>query len=190
MKIFLRAFEKDDLHLLNQWHNDSEINSLTTGVKRYVSSEYDMKWLEEKMLDNNTQVYCAVCENETKRMIGYTSLNNIDYINRKAFWGGLVIGDKKDRSKGYATSASIEILKYGFCELGLNKICAVWLAEHKTAIFQGKLLGFVEEGWLRQDVFKGNKYHDVLVMSILKTDFEKRHLEELKLQQPKEKITK
>jgi ribosomal-protein-alanine N-acetyltransferase len=95
--VFLRAFEKDDLFLLNEWHNDENINSLTTGRKYFVSSEYDKKWIEERVLDNYNQVYCAICDNETKKMVGYTSLTKIDYINRKAFWGGLIIGDKKSR---------------------------------------------------------------------------------------------
>ena len=177
MKVYLRAFETTDLELLNQWHNDEEINLLTTGRKYFVSSEYDKKWLENKMFDNNSQVYCAICETESKKMIGYTGLTEIDYVNRKAFWGGLVIGDKAARNKGFATSASIQILKYGFCELGLNKIWAYWLDEHKTALFTtGKMLGFVKEGLLRQDVFKGNKFHDVIIMSLLKADFEKRIL--------------
>lgn len=176
-KVYLRAFEPSDLKLINNWHNDDEINLLTTGRRYFVSSEYDKKWLENKMLDNNSQVYCAICETETDNMIGYTGLSEIDYVNRKAFWGGLVIGDKASRSKGYATSAAIQILSYGFFELGLNKIWGYWLDDHKTAFFTtGQMLGFVKDGLLRQDVFKGNKFHDVYIMSLLKSDFEKKQL--------------
>jgi ribosomal-protein-alanine N-acetyltransferase len=177
MSIYLRAFEPGDLELINKWHNDDEINSLTTGRKYFVSSEYDKKWLLDKMLDNKSQVYCAICEEVSKKMIGYTGLTEIDYLNRKAFWAGLVIGDKSSRSKGYATSTSIKILSYGFYELGLNKIWGYWLDDHKTAQFTtGLMLGFVKEGLLREEVFKGNKFHDVFIMSLLKVDFEKYKL--------------
>ena len=45
MEVYLRAFEITDLTLINKWHNDDEINSLTGGNKYFVSSEYDKKWL-------------------------------------------------------------------------------------------------------------------------------------------------
>jgi hypothetical protein len=61
--------------------------------------------------------------------------------------------------------------------LGLNRIWADWLDDHKLAQFTtGKMLGFVKEGVLRQAVFKENSYHDVIVMSLLKTEFEKLFL--------------
>jgi len=175
--VYLRAFEVSDLELLNSWHNDQDINSLTTGRKYFVSTEYDRKWIEERMLDNYNYVYCAICEYGSSKMVGYTNLTKIDYINRKAFWGGLIIGDENSKSKGYATSAAIQILKYGFCELGLNRIWADWLDDHTVAQFTtGKMLGFVQEGVSRQAVYKDNSYHDVIVMSLLKSEFEKKHL--------------
>ncbi|MDB5249637.1 MAG: N-acetyltransferase [Segetibacter sp.] len=173
LKVYLRAFESADLTLLNEWHNDEEINSLTGGRKHFVSSEYDKKWLEDKMLNNTKQLYWAICETATRNMVGYTSLNDIDFVNRKAFMGGLVIGDKATRSKGYATKAAILLLNYGFYELGLNKIYATCLSEHKTVVLTFLMLGFKRDGILRQDVFKGNKFRDVIMVSLLKEEYEK-----------------
>lgn len=173
-KIFLRAFEPADLALLNQWHNDDEINSLTGGRKYFVSSEYDRKWLDDKMLNNTRQVYCGICEKETGKLVGYTSLNDIDFANRKAFMGGLVIGDKASRNKGYASKAAILLLNYGFFELGLNKIYGTCLSDHKTVLLTFMMLGFKKDGILRQDVFKGNKFHDLIMISLLKEEYEKQ----------------
>ena len=172
MKIFLRAFEPDDLKLINEWHNDEDINSQTGGVKYFVSSFYDKKWLEDKMLNNRDNVYCAICEHESAKMVGYISLNNIDYRNRKADWGGIVLGDKTKRSKGYASEASFQILKYGFEELGLNKVTGYWLESNTASIIIGKLFGFRKEGTLRQDVFKNGEFRDVTVMSIIKEEYQ------------------
>ena len=33
MKVYLRAFENEDLELIHQWQTDEEINSLTGGNK-------------------------------------------------------------------------------------------------------------------------------------------------------------
>lgn len=174
MEIYLRAFEMKDLELLNRWHNDSEINTHTGGRKYFVSPDYDRKWLEEKIFNNQNQVYCAICEQLTSKMVGYISLNDIDLINRHAFWGGILIGDKNYRNKGVATQAAIKLLKYGFFEIGLNKIHGRWLTENKTSIFLGQMLGFRKDGLLRKEVFKNNQYYDVLIMSILKEEFEQK----------------
>jgi hypothetical protein len=37
------------------------------------------------MLNDQNQIYCAICKDENQKMMGYTSLNEMDYINRKAF---------------------------------------------------------------------------------------------------------
>lgn len=171
MKVYLRAFESDDLSLLNKWHNDNEINQLTCGNSYFVSSFYDKQWIEEKMLNNNENVYCAICEKQTSKMIGYLSLNHIDYRNSKAVWGGIIIGDKQSRSKGYASNATFLILKYAFEELGLNKITGYWQESHNTSIVLGQMMGFKKEGVLRGDVFKDGNYKNVVIMSILKEEY-------------------
>jgi ribosomal-protein-alanine N-acetyltransferase len=173
--IFLRAFEISDLELLNKWHNDDQINILTGGRKHFVSKEYDKKWLEDKMLNNANQIYCAICCSENGKMIGYISLTGIDFVNRNAFWGGIIIGDLNARSKGYASKAAILLMNHAFFELGLLKVYGNWLAENKVSIFTAKMIGFKQEGILRSHIFKNNVLHDVLIMSILKNEFEQKN---------------
>lgn len=175
--VYLRAFELKDLELINKWHNDVNLNSLTCGRKFFVSSLYDRNWIEDKILNNQNQVYCAICEVESNNMIGYSSLNSINYVNKNAFWGGIVIGDYKARNKGYASQAAFQLMKYGFYELGLIKITGKWLPENKISVFMAKNLGFKQEGLLRKDVYKNNQFYDVLIMSILKEEFEHKYCE-------------
>jgi RimJ/RimL family protein N-acetyltransferase len=171
MKVYLRAFESQDLDLLHKWHNDDEINMVTGGRKFFISKERERKWLEDKMLNDRDQLYCAICIAESLKMIGFTSLNEIDYVSRKAVWGGIAIGDSTERGKGYAKSASILLFNHGFNELNLNKIYGRWLASNEGSIILGKKLGFKQDGILREELFKGNKFHDIIVMSLLKSEF-------------------
>lgn len=173
--IYLRAFEMRDLSLLNVWHNDAELNRWTCGQKRYVSEDYDREWLMDKIHNNTTQVYAAICDKDQGQMVGYISLNDINYVNRTAQWGGVVIGYSGARNKGYATQAAVELFRYAFSQLGLNKITGRWMSGHPTSILMGRLLGFYQEGLLRQEVFKNGTFHDVLIMSILKSEFEAKY---------------
>jgi RimJ/RimL family protein N-acetyltransferase len=168
--MILRAFEPSDLPLINKWHNSQELNMLTCGRKYFISEEYDKEWLNDKIFNNTFQVYLAICS-DPSTMIGYISLNEINSVNRTAQWGGVFIGNDYFRNKGYATEAAINILKYGFLELNLQKISGHWLNAHLTSIMMGKLLGFKQEGVLRREVYKNGIYNDVIIMSMLKEEF-------------------
>ena len=92
--IFFRAFEENDHVLINKWRNDKNIQTLTGRAFRYISSQMEKEWVKDKMFNNTKDIYLAICLNdESCKMIGYCSINSIDYINRSAEQGGLVIGD-------------------------------------------------------------------------------------------------
>lgn len=41
------------------------------------------------MMDNRKDIYLAICLNDdSRKMVGYVSVNNIDYLNRTAVGGG------------------------------------------------------------------------------------------------------
>lgn len=171
-KIFLRALELNDLDLIHKWQTDDNINKLTGGNKFFISKERVKRWIEDKIHNDTKQIYCAICECQSGNMIGYASLNNIDFINRKADWGGILIGDYEARNRGFASQAATLLMRHGFFELGLQKISGKFISSHQVSIFMAKMLGFKVEGTLRREVFKNNAYHDILLMSILKEEFE------------------
>ena len=92
--IFLRPFKENDHLLINKWRNDPEIQKMTGGPIRYVSLEIEREWVLSRMKDNIRNIYWAIClNNESEKMVGYISLNNIDHLNKCADAGGTVIGD-------------------------------------------------------------------------------------------------
>jgi len=88
-----------------------------------------------------------------------------------------VIGDKSQWGKGYATEAMELIIEYGFNQLNLNMIYlgVVQFNERAAALY--KRVGFVEEGRLRQRVYRDGSYHDELSMSMLRTEWMTRREE-------------
>lgn len=170
--VFLRAFEPDDYILINQWRNDPDIQRLVAGHRRFVSSEMEKEWVRSKMLNNTTDIYLAICTNDQeKKMIGYLSINNIDHWNRTACAGGIVIGDKDSQNGFAAIEASLLQLEYVFNELNMHKIYGSCLAEHQTSILLSMGLSYKIEGTLRDNKFKGGKYHDEVVFSLLENEY-------------------
>jgi RimJ/RimL family protein N-acetyltransferase len=170
-RVYLRALDVEDYSLINKWHNDDEIQSLTGGNRYYVSSTMEKRWVEEKALDNSKDVYWAICLRETDEMIGYMSINKIDWRNRKVDWGGIVVGDGTNRGKGFALEAAYLMMEYVFCELGLHRLSGHWLEEHTASILMGKKLGFRQEALLRDSVYKNGAFHNEVIMSILESEF-------------------
>ena len=105
--------------------------------------------------------------------IGTIFIKNIDHKNHNGEYG-IFIGEESARGKGYARFATKEILKYGFEELNLHRIHLTVMADNISAIKSYKNSGFVVEGILRDAYLKDDKFIDILMMSILKSDWEAR----------------
>jgi [ribosomal protein S5]-alanine N-acetyltransferase len=171
-QVYLRAFELDDYILTHKWRCDDEIQDLLGGNKYFVSSEREKQWIAEKTIGSNNELYLAICKKNNNEMIGYTGVKDIDRINRQALVHGLIIGDKKNRNLTYSTEALFLLLNYLFSEMGIHRVYGYWLEEHKSSLLFGKMLGFVKEGILRDAVFKNNRFHNLVLGSILEVDFE------------------
>ncbi len=96
-------------------------------------------------------------------------LTGINYINRTAE-SHIMIGDKSCWGKGYGGEALMEILTYGFNELGLNRIEARINADNTASLRLHQKIGYRREGVLREAIYKNGRYKDVIVMSILKEE--------------------
>ena len=171
-KILFRAFEPEDYLLINRWRNDPEIQKMTVGTFRYVSSEMEKTWLQNKMMNNTKEIYLAICLKENpKKMIGYTSINDIDYINRSAHGGGIVIGETEFRDGVIRHEVGIKIRAYVFDTLNMHRFSGACLAEHITSRITIEANGFVLEGRKRKAVYKNGEYHDLLLFSLLREEY-------------------
>jgi len=171
MRVFLRAFNKSDGEKVYKWLLDDEVQSLFGGDTFYPSQDFVSKWIEEKIFDRKN-IYLAICLSETKEIIGYLSIKDIDHRNRKALWTGLIIGEKELWGKGLATEAANLMVKYLFDELNMNMIWGFWLEEHTASIKMGEKAGFRKIGVLPQAVYKKGKYHNMIISCLLREDYE------------------
>ncbi len=101
-------------------------------------------------------------------LIGCAGLRDIDREHLQAelgFWIGL-----EWWGHGYAREAAVAGIRFGFEQLGLNRIYAHHMARNPAA---GQVLlhaGMQREGLLRQRVKKWGVYEDVVLYAILRED--------------------
>ncbi|MDR0981645.1 MAG: GNAT family N-acetyltransferase [Culturomica sp.] len=170
--IFFRAFEENDYLLINQWRNDPKIQALTGKYFRYVSSLMEKEWVKDKMMHNTKDIYLSICLNdESKKMIGYISINDIDYVNRTACQGGLVLGDPIAHDGTIWIESILSILEYNFNHLNMNRVYGNSLVEHKLTRIMCEASFQQMEGVGRQAVYKDGRYHDIYFWGLLREDY-------------------
>lgn len=170
--IFFRAFEFADAKLVNDLRKIDEFENLIGGNRRFVSSARDEKWIESLMLnDYQDKFYVAICEKESKNIIGYTSVSDIDHVNKSCTWGGIKLHPEFN-GKGFATQTGLLIMKYVFDELNMERFVGECLEDHIVSKKLMKKMGLQVEALKRHSLFKNGKYHNQCVFSILKEEFQ------------------
>lgn len=169
--IFFRAFELSDAHFVSTLRKIDEFENLIGGNKRFVAFSREEKWLESLIYnDYQDKFYVAVCEKENKNIIGYTSVSEIDHINKSCFWSGIKIHPDYN-GRGFGTQTVLLILKFVFEELNMERCTGQCLEEHVVAKKLMEKVGFKVEALQRHSIFKNGKYHNQFVLSILKQEY-------------------
>lgn len=86
---------------------------------------------------------------------------NIGYDLLPAYW-----------NKGYITEALGAIIDYGFRHLGVNRIEAEVMPGNGASERVLEKLGFTREGLLRQWMYWNGKHYDMIMFSLLRSEFE------------------
>ena len=171
-QVFLRMFEEDDYILINQWRNDPEQIELMHSQFRYVSSAIEREWVRSKMMENTREIYLAICLNDdSRRMIGYTSITNVDYVNRNALIGSIWIGDKEQRTGLHCAEALYLACRYAFMSFNLERVHSRTLIEQNSTTMLAMALGTRVEGVMRHSVIKEGIFYDENIIGLLREDF-------------------
>lgn len=170
MKVFLRAIEPEDYKLLHGWRTDSNYG-LTTSNRFFVSGARTKSYIENLSLDDKQKMMLGICLIETNVLIGFCTLQNIDYINRHVELGGILIGDNEHKQHGYAKQALQLLLDYVFGDLNMNKLYGNWHEDNETSVKWFQRLGFKYEGKLRQHLYKSFQFYDIIIMSLLAEEY-------------------
>lgn len=171
MRVYLRAFELDDYKISTRWRNDHEVTNSLGGNYFFVSKGREKKWIENAISNDKHNIRLAICLKENNKYIGNVNILNIDWINRNAEFS-ILIGEKKEWNKGYATEASKLMIDFGFNQRNLHRIYLTTLENNSAAIHIYEKIGFKKEGIIREVLFKDNEYKNLILMSILKSEFE------------------
>jgi len=172
-KVRLRAFREDDLKSVITWINNPAVTRYLTHMRPWSIVE-ERTWLDRAMRNDDPSAITFVIETSDGEYSGSVGLMHIDGRNRHAEVG-IVIARPEDAGRGPGTEAMQLMLRHAFEELNLHRIMLRVFTFNERAIKSYQKLGFVEEGRLRENMFRHGAWHDTVLMGILADEFFDKH---------------
>ena len=161
----------DDLPALSALFSDPDVARYTdTGpFESQQEAEEVMEWIGGIFTQHVGMRWALTMRTDEDEMIGTAGYNQwhqwnnsaeIGYDLKSELWG-----------RGLMTEGLHEMLGFGFDEMALNRIEADVTVGNEASVRVLDKLGFQREGLLRQRGFWKGGYHDLLLFSLLRSDW-------------------
>jgi len=173
-KVHLRPLRRDDHKISLGWRNDPEIRENILGYRLPVTEVMEQQWVDKVLNDQScTRVVVGIEDKVDKALIGLVYLNDIDWINQHAEFG-ILIGARHKYRQGFGRETCELMMDYAFNVLNLHKIVLRVASYNRPAIDLYRAFGFAQEGVQREQVALGGRFHDLILMGLLRSEFEAR----------------
>ena len=166
-KIILRPFNLSDAKEVQRQAGNPKVAATTATIPHPYLDGMAEDWISKhnEWFEQVDAVDWAIELKETKKLVGCVSLA-IDKSNSRAeigYWVG-----EEFWGNGYCSEAAVEAIRYGFDIFSLNKISSRHMAENPGSGRVMQKAGMLQEGYLKQHMYKNGKFVDVVVYGILK----------------------
>jgi diamine N-acetyltransferase len=152
--VTLRALEAEDVELLYEWENNEEnwrVSHTITPFSKYILALYIKN--SDKDLYESKQLRLIINSPE-KKSVGAIDLFDFDPFHLRA-GVGLLIHNKEDRFKGYASAALDLIIAYSFKKIGMHQLWANVSSNNEPSIRLFERHGFkicgTKQQWLKTE---------------------------------------
>jgi RimJ/RimL family protein N-acetyltransferase len=169
-RVELRRHARKNYRLYGEWYGDPEIWRLTSWAVSPMSPSAVERLFEEREHSTTDDSFAIHLKGE-EEPVGVISLMNISEANASAELS-VIVGHPEDRHHGYGAEAISLLLDYAFGELGLNRVGLSVFEFNEDAISTYEKVGFRDEGRIRRALKRDGTFHDAILMSVLKSEWE------------------
>ncbi len=162
----LRARDASDEPLLYAWVNDPAATEYLT-IRYPMSHATEHEWIAANHQPGYSTGDFAIETLEEGKLIGNCGLYQASAENRSASVG-IMIGDTSYWGRGYGTDSMRTLCRFGFEMMNLHRIDLEVIDGNDRARSIYERVGFVHEGTRRDAIYKGGRYRDIHIMSLLK----------------------
>ncbi|PZR28933.1 MAG: N-acetyltransferase [Citrobacter freundii] len=169
-RLLLNRLTAEDVPAITQFADNPNIASRTLNLPHPYAEKDALFWISmaEHGFKSGSNFIFAIRLRKTGGFIGGMGLApepefsraEIGYWLAEPFW-----------NQGFATEALAAMIRFGFEQLQLNKLCA---SHFKTNPASGRVMekcGMIKEGELKEHVKKKDVYHDMVVYGLTRKDY-------------------
>ncbi len=167
MSLRLRRVQPADSPRLLAWRNAAAVAAYMYSDHQITQAEHD-RWFEAAMASSDRRYWIIEADGAP---VGLANLAKIDATARRCEWA-YYLGEPATRGKGLGAQVEYIVLRHVFETLGLNKLWCEVLAENRSVVKLHVSFGFVREALLREHVWKGGRFQDVVGLGLLRRDWD------------------
>lgn len=160
---------EDSKELFDMLNNKETMKYITPNPVKSVEeveeliANYRIRFLEKK------EIPWVIIEKESGRVIGQFRLHKVHTWHRKAEMGAVI--REEFQRKGVMSEVVQGLLPFVFETLKLNRLVGDIFAENEGSRKLLEKYRFTKEGVLRHTDFDGERFHDTVVYSMLRSEY-------------------
>jgi ribosomal-protein-alanine N-acetyltransferase len=169
-RLVLRAFDMQDAPAVAAYCSDWELASTTANIPHPYDVSLAQVWIagHRAALERDDAITFAITLAESGKLVGAVGLhfNKQFRLAEVGYWIGV-----PHWGRGIATEAAGEMIRFAFEDQGLNRVQARHMTRNPASGRVMEKVGMRFEGILRQSIFRWDRFEDVAMYSILRSEF-------------------
>lgn len=165
-RVVLRPIEKEHLPNYVRWLADADV-LMYFGAYLPMNQASEESWYESQ---NQNPAVVNFAVELAGQHIGGAGFFDINHRNQRAEVG-LFIGEKAFWNQGLGQDILDTLVAYGFDYLNLHRIYLRVFPDNERGVRAYEKVGFVHEGRMRQTEWRHGRWHDLLLLSILRHEW-------------------
>lgn len=170
MNIKLRNLITSDKEYFFSWIKDDEVIRYSLSIFQKMKSTDEISSWFDTLLEDKSSYNKGIVDTTNGELIGYAGIAQISETNLSGEYF-IFIGNKSYHGKGIGTFVTKDIVRRGFEELKLNRIMLTVSEKNAGAIKAYTNAKFKTEGVMRQAFHRDGKFHDKIIMAILREEY-------------------
>lgn len=174
-RLLLRELRQSDSEAIFRIRSDYEVTKYNTGApyEQVEQASELIAAIANAFRDQSEIRWGITLRNGDDTVIGMCGYNywirrdhraSIGYDLARAYWG-----------QGIMTEAIHAVVTFGFTRMNLNRIEADADGRNPASARVLEKVGFQREGYQREQFYEAGEYHDLLLFSLLRKDYEGIH---------------